>query len=202
MRRPERHGPRAATRRFARRCSRPVRRGRRRGRCRGSRSTPRCRARRAGCDRVRAAGGGRLRRREPRTDVRSSCRGDRRSTTSVTPITSLQRCYQRPRRQLDTTYRRTLVTLMPPRYDVPKVAPEPLRLVQRFVNTSDAEHGREWLPDAATLERWLEEAGLGTVSARDSDLVRAHELRSALRSLLAANNGSAIEADAVETVNR
>jgi len=35
-----------------------------------------------------------------------------------------------------------------PRYDLPNAAPEPLRLVQLFVNSLDHEHGREWLPTA------------------------------------------------------
>ena len=38
-----------------------------------------------------------------------------------------------------------------PRYDVPKAAPEPLRLVQRFVNTVDHEHRREWIGTTAEL---------------------------------------------------
>ena len=36
-----------------------------------------------------------------------------------------------------------------PRYDVPKAAPQPLRLVQAFVNTVDLENEREWLGDPA-----------------------------------------------------
>jgi len=42
-----------------------------------------------------------------------------------------------------------------PRYDLPNAAPEPLRLVQRFVNTLDHEHGREWIGTPATLAEWL-----------------------------------------------
>ena len=47
-----------------------------------------------------------------------------------------------------------------PRYDVPKAAPQPLRIVQRFLNTVDLEHGRDWLPTAEALADWLGEAGL------------------------------------------
>ncbi len=74
-----------------------------------------------------------------------------------------------------------------PRYDVPKAAPEPLRLVQRFVNTVDLEHDEEWLATPADLERWLGEAG-HEVDVTSTDLRRARELRDALRALLAANN--------------
>jgi len=83
-----------------------------------------------------------------------------------------------------------------PRYDVPKAAPEPLRLVQRFVNTVDHEHHREWIGTRAELAEFLgcEEA--------DADVERAHELREALRTLLRANNGAKLDADTLETVNR
>jgi predicted RNA-binding Zn ribbon-like protein len=83
-----------------------------------------------------------------------------------------------------------------PRYDVPKAAPEPLRLVQRFVNTVDHEHHREWIGTVAELAEFLgcEEA--------EVDLERAHELREALRMLLRANNGARVDAGAVEAVNR
>jgi predicted RNA-binding Zn ribbon-like protein len=83
-----------------------------------------------------------------------------------------------------------------PRYDVPKAAPEPLRLVQRFVNTVDHEHGREWIGTPAELADFLgcEEA--------EVDVERAHELREALRMLLRANNGAPLDGDAVAVVNR
>jgi predicted RNA-binding Zn ribbon-like protein len=75
-----------------------------------------------------------------------------------------------------------------PNYDLPNAAPEPLRLVQRFVNTVDLENDREWLPD------WLAEHDLAA-----SDGKSALELREALRALLRVNNsgGSAPEACAV-----
>jgi predicted RNA-binding Zn ribbon-like protein len=83
-----------------------------------------------------------------------------------------------------------------PRYDVPKAAPEPLRLVQRFVNTVDHEHHREWIGTASELADFLgcEEA--------EVDVERAHELREALRMLLRANNGAPFDADALGAVNR
>ena len=75
----------------------------------------------------------------------------------------------------------------PPRYDVPKAAPEPLRLVQRFVNTIDLSHDREW------LIAWLEEQGLESPSAVDLD--RARAVREAIRELLYANGGHAAAGD-------
>ena len=83
-----------------------------------------------------------------------------------------------------------------PRYDVPKAAPEPLRLVQRFVNTVDHEHGREWIGTPAELADFL-----GCDEA-DVDVERAHELREALRMLLRTNNGAPGDAGAIEMVNR
>lgn len=69
----------------------------------------------------------------------------------------------------------------PPRYDLPKAAPEPLRLVQRFVNTIDLSHDDEW------LVAWL--AGQGLVSPSGDELERARGLREAIRELLYANHG-------------
>jgi predicted RNA-binding Zn ribbon-like protein len=89
-----------------------------------------------------------------------------------------------------------------PRYDVPKAAPEPLRLVQRFVNTVDRENEREWLGSPAELEAWLRENGLAAGRPNARLLRRAHDLREALRELLVANNhGVAPPTDAVATVN-
>ena len=83
-----------------------------------------------------------------------------------------------------------------PRYDVPKAAPEPLRLVQRLVNTVDHENDREWIGTAAELADFL-----GCDEA-EVDVERAHELREALRMLLRANNGAPLDADALAAVNR
>ncbi len=89
-----------------------------------------------------------------------------------------------------------------PRYDVPKAAPEPLLRVQRFVNTSDHEHDRDWLATLGDLDDWLGAGGYA-VSATRADLRRARELREALRALLVANNaGDPYPADACEHLNR
>jgi len=76
-----------------------------------------------------------------------------------------------------------------PRYDVPKAAPQPLRLVQAFVNTVDLENEREWLSDPAALGTWALERDLAYAGARftNRDLNQALELREAFRALLAAN---------------
>jgi predicted RNA-binding Zn ribbon-like protein len=89
-----------------------------------------------------------------------------------------------------------------PRYDVPKAAPEPLAIVQRFVNTTDVENEREWLSTPDELTGWLREVGLPAGGPLvEADLARAHELREALRALLQANNGRPLSQDAVSTFN-
>jgi predicted RNA-binding Zn ribbon-like protein len=81
-------------------------------------------------------------------------------------------------------------------------APEPIRLVQSFINTNDLEGGPDQLPDAAALQAWLTGAGLdpgGSVTAGDH--ARAIELRESLRELVAANGGLAHDPAAVDRVN-
>jgi predicted RNA-binding Zn ribbon-like protein len=76
----------------------------------------------------------------------------------------------------------------PPQYDLPKAAPQPLRRVQVFVNTTDGEE-RELLPE------WLAEQGTEP-SARS--VAAARGTREALRELLLANtHGRAPEAEAL-----
>jgi predicted RNA-binding Zn ribbon-like protein len=89
-----------------------------------------------------------------------------------------------------------------PRYDVPKAAPAPLRLVQLFVNTVDLEHGREWLPDPAALAAWAHEQRLVSAATRFSrrDLERALELREAFRALLRANGNANEEGAALDVL--
>jgi len=72
---------------------------------------------------------------------------------------------------------------LPPRYDLPKAAPEPLRLVQLFLNTKDHEYGREWLATPADLRTWLADRGFrGAVD--EAQLVRVRKVRSALHAFL------------------
>ncbi|HET7857146.1 MAG TPA: CGNR zinc finger domain-containing protein [Gaiellaceae bacterium] len=83
-----------------------------------------------------------------------------------------------------------------PRYDLPKAAPEPLRVVQLFVNTVDLEHKREWLPDPQALETWARDRQLAASGTRftRSDLGRALELREAFRVLLKGDADAAVAA--------
>jgi predicted RNA-binding Zn ribbon-like protein len=83
-------------------------------------------------------------------------------------------------------------------------APEPVRLVQSFVNTVDLEGGPEGLPNAQALRAWLQRERL-LDTARDevteADHARAIELREALRALAYANAGHDADPRAVETIN-
>ena len=94
---------------------------------------------------------------------------------------------------------------MPPGESVPeKTAPDPLRLVQRFVNSVDLESGEDELTQPNELRSWLAERGL---IERDepvtrADLRRALEVREGLRALLMANNGMAADAERVERLDR
>ena len=93
---------------------------------------------------------------------------------------------------------------MSPRYDVPKAAPEPLRLVQRFVNTIDVAHALDWIATPEELSGWLVEVGIvvDLADVEEADVAHARELREALRALLHANNGAPVDPSAVATVNR
>jgi predicted RNA-binding Zn ribbon-like protein len=89
----------------------------------------------------------------------------------------------------------------PPRYDVPKAAPLPLRIVQELVNTTDHDFGRELLPTAAALTAWLAERGLPVSGATSADVERTRVLREALRALLVANAGERLDDGAVDRLN-
>lgn len=83
-------------------------------------------------------------------------------------------------------------------------APGRLRLVQDFVNTADLENGRDDLASPAALAQWLVDHDLldAGQSVTPADLARAIELREGLRDALAANYDLAVDARAVETINR
>jgi predicted RNA-binding Zn ribbon-like protein len=81
-------------------------------------------------------------------------------------------------------------------------APEPLRLVQRFVNTTDLEDGTDELRDPAALAAWLRAAGLlASGDADAADHARAIALREAIRDLVAAHGGLPHDPGAVEVVD-
>jgi predicted RNA-binding Zn ribbon-like protein len=77
-----------------------------------------------------------------------------------------------------------------------KPAPEPLLVVQSFVNTRDLEFGTDLLADADTANAWLRESGLlgpeGTADA--AELLAAREFREGIRALLARNGRGAAPA--------
>src|SRR5690242_15149863 len=93
---------------------------------------------------------------------------------------------------------------MPPGESVPeKTAPEPLRLVQRFVNSVDLESGEDELTEPTDLRVWLAERGLieRDEAVTRADLRRALEVREGLRSLLMANNGMPADPARVERLD-
>ena len=78
-------------------------------------------------------------------------------------------------------------------------APEPLRVVQAFVNTVDREHGPDLLAGTAGLEEWLARHELAT-PVRTGEEEAARAVREALRSLLWANNGEPYDAAAADVL--
>jgi predicted RNA-binding Zn ribbon-like protein len=81
-------------------------------------------------------------------------------------------------------------------------APEPLRLVQAFVNTVDFENGIEELTDPAALEETLVRLDVLSPEVRleARDLERALRVREALRKLLLGNNGLEVERATLATL--
>jgi predicted RNA-binding Zn ribbon-like protein len=88
-----------------------------------------------------------------------------------------------------------------PRYDLPRAAEGPLRLVQLFVNTVDHEHGHEWWPTPAALATWFTENGFPPCRPTAADLEHARELRAALQVLLRVNNVGGDTRSATALVN-
>jgi predicted RNA-binding Zn ribbon-like protein len=79
-----------------------------------------------------------------------------------------------------------------------------LKLVQDFVNSAEFEEPRDDLQDARGLVQWLAAHRLATpqVRAREKDALEARKVREALRELLRANNGVAVdEAAAAATLD-
>ena len=84
----------------------------------------------------------------------------------------------------------------PPQYDLPKAAPEPLRLVQKLLNTRDGESTNEWLGTPRELTTWLEENGIATGRVTSADVERVQRVREALRQFVIVNNhGGEVGAD-------
>jgi len=79
---------------------------------------------------------------------------------------------------------------------------DPLERLRDFVNTYDAEHGRDEIASPAALTEWLSTQRLGVPRAVGADVVRAARLREGLRAYLLANNGAALADDAIATLDR
>ena len=84
-----------------------------------------------------------------------------------------------------------------------ELAPEPLAVVQSFVNTADLETGEDELRTAAGLRSWLVAKHLIDPAAAvvEEDVRRAAAAREALRDLLAANAGEAASPAALDTLD-
>lgn len=85
-----------------------------------------------------------------------------------------------------------------------KPAPQPLALVQDYVNTTKLLYSNEGLDSPELLGRWLTDHGLleRGLALTDDDLREAIEMREALRALMLANITGVTNAWAVETSNR
>lgn len=88
-----------------------------------------------------------------------------------------------------------------------KTAPEPLRLVQRFINSTEIHETRppdEELASPEALRDWLAERDLMDRSevVSDADLARALDVREGLRALLMAHNGEPLDSERIEKLDR
>jgi predicted RNA-binding Zn ribbon-like protein len=83
-------------------------------------------------------------------------------------------------------------------------APEPLRLVQRFLNSVDFEGDDEALDGPAGVRRWLASVGLpgGRSPLSDADVGRVVVLREAIRDVLEGRTHGTPSASAVRRMNR
>ena len=85
-----------------------------------------------------------------------------------------------------------------------KTAPQPLYLVQRFVNSVDLESGEDELSSPEALRGWFADRGLMDPDERVSaaDLRRAIDVREGLRAVLLQNNGLPLDEESVERLDR
>jgi predicted RNA-binding Zn ribbon-like protein len=85
-----------------------------------------------------------------------------------------------------------------------KTAPQPLYLVQRFVNSVDLESGGDELSSPEALRDWFVERGLmdSGDAVGPADLNRAIDVREGLRAVLLHNNGHPLDEKRVERLDR
>src|SRR5918997_117190 len=85
-----------------------------------------------------------------------------------------------------------------------KTAPQPLYLVQRFVNSVDLESGEDELSSPDALRDWFAERGLmsSDEAVSQTDLKRALDVREGLRAVLRHNNGLPLDEERVERLDR
>ena len=85
-----------------------------------------------------------------------------------------------------------------------KRAPDPLRVVQQFVNSVDLERGEDDLDTPTALRDWMAARDLIPPGARvtQADLRRAVDVREGLRAVLLAHNGGTADPEAVERLER
>jgi predicted RNA-binding Zn ribbon-like protein len=85
-----------------------------------------------------------------------------------------------------------------------KTAPQPLYLVQRFVNSVDFETDEDELTSPEALRDWFAERGLMDPAdpVSGADLRRAIDVREGLRAVLRQNNGLSLDEEAVERLDR
>jgi predicted RNA-binding Zn ribbon-like protein len=76
--------------------------------------------------------------------------------------------------------------------------PDPLVIVQEFVNTAEVGSGSDELATPPALVAWLAERDLidGGETASEKDLERTRDLREALRAFLYANSGGELDPEA------
>jgi predicted RNA-binding Zn ribbon-like protein len=85
-----------------------------------------------------------------------------------------------------------------------KTAPQPLELVQRFVNSIDLESGEDELASPDALRAWFAERDLldADDAVASADLRRALDVREGLRALLLQNNGLPLREERVANLDR
>jgi predicted RNA-binding Zn ribbon-like protein len=84
-----------------------------------------------------------------------------------------------------------------------KTAPQPLYLVQRFVNSIDLENGEDELTSPEALRHWFASGGLMSRDERVSaaDLARMLDVREGVRALLLENSGLEPDPERIERLD-